>query len=315
MRITITRRLPAGESARLGDWYAVEEIDRGRPLTRAELKEALSECDVALCMLTDKIDEETLGRSVKLVITYSVGFDHIHLPTLAARGVKLCHTPAVLTEATADLAFAALLASARDITPAERFMREGRFVGVGPSLFLGKKVSGARLGIVGMGRIGQAVARRAAGFGMQMAYCSRTRLPEATERSLGLRFMERDALFRESDFISLHCPLTAETRHLIGARELALMKKNACLVNTARGALIDEMALVAHLRANPEFRAALDVYEREPELAQGLAESENALLLPHIGSADEATRGEMARLVVDEAIRFAKGEPLRYEVH
>lgn len=315
MRVTVTRRLPGADAGRLGEWFdEVAVIEEGRPLTRQELKEALRETDVVICSLTDRIDSETLGVGVKCVITYSVGIDHIHLPALAGKGIKLSHTPAVLTDATADLAWAALLACAREIAPAERFVREGRFNGFGPELFLGKRVAGARLGIVGMGRIGQAVARRARGFGMETIYHSRRGLPEAVERELGARRVGLAELLATSDFVSLHCPLTAETRHLVGAEALVSMKEDACLVNTARGALVDEAALVRHLAARPSFRAALDVYESEPKLADGLAAQPNALLLPHIGSADRATREEMTRIVIEEAIRFAKGEPLRYEV-
>lgn len=262
----------------------------------------LSCADVLIIQLSDVFTKDRLKelKSLKCLVTYSVGVNHVDLESLKERKIPLVHTRGVLTDATADLAWTLILAASRKVKPAMRYLEAGKFLGYSPTLFLGLELRGATLGIIGMGRIGQAVADRAKGFGMQVVFHS---------SKGGMALAE---LLKTSDVVSLHCPLNEKTRHLIGENELRLMKEKAILINTARGPVVDEKALVRHLQNNPQFTAGLDVYEAEPVLAPGLLELENAVLLPHIGSATEKTRHDMARICVEEAIRFAKKEPLQY---
>ena len=220
----------------------------------------------------------------------------------------MVNTPDVLTAASADFAWALLLATARRVVEGDALVRAGRFAGWAPELLLGVEVHGKTLGIVGAGRIGQAVAKRARGFAMRILYHNRTRLPEDVERELGLEYADLDALLKEADFVSLHCPLTPETRHLIGERELGLMKPTAVLINTARGPVVDEGALVQALREGRIYGAGLDVFENEPALHPGLAELPNVVLAPHIASAGRETRLQMVDLVVSDVLAVLKGQ-------
>lgn len=291
-----------------GVFASVEILEKSRPLSELELSEVLAESDVSICQLTDRIDARVAGKRLKHLCTYSVGLDHLDIEGLKAAGVRISHTPSVLTDATADLTWALILGAARRVVPASTFLKHGHFNGFGPKLFVGKALSGATLGILGMGRIGQAVARRAEGFGMKVIYHSRS------EVQCPYTAVSLEALLERSDVLSIHCPLNAQTRHLIGADALSMMKPDALIVNTARGPIIEEVALLMHLRKCPQFLAGLDVYEREPQVLDGLSDCDNALCLPHLGSAALQTRVEMAKLCVQEVIRFAKGESLRYEV-
>ena len=284
-------------------------VSEGVPPRGAErLREAGLAVDVGrldgqqalLCLLTDRIDADFLSAApgLRIVANMAVGTDNVDLEVAERLGVAVSNTPGVLTDATADLTFALLLAAARGLVHADRLVRAGGFTGWTPSLGVGLDVSGRTLGIVGAGRIGQAVARRAAGFGMLVLLHSRsggTPLGELLERS---------------DFVSLHVPLSEETHHLIGAAELARMKPTAVLVNTARGPIVDEAALVRALRERRLAAAALDVFEREPALEPGLAELPNVLLCPHLGSATINTRHRMAELAADNIIACAQGKPL-----
>jgi glyoxylate reductase len=237
-----------------------------------------------------------------------VGFDNVDLAAAEARGIWVTNTPGVLTDATADLAFGLLLAAARRIPESERFLRAGRFDGWAPLLFRGADLFGATLGIVGLGRIGQAMARRARAFGMRIVYAGRRAVDAEVERALEARRVELDELLATSDFVSLHCPLTPETRHLIDAGALARMKKGAILINTARGPIVDEAALVDALRSGHLAGAGLDVFEREPAVHPGLLELENVVLTPHTGSATMGTRRRMAELVCENLERALAGE-------
>ena len=244
-----------------------------------------------------------------MIANFGVGFEHIDLEAATRRGIPVTNTPGVLTETTADLAFALILATARRVVAGDQRVRQGKFQYWAPLLFLGQEVNGKTLGIIGMGRIGQAVARRAAGFGMKLLYHSRTRLAPAEEQSLGVSLQPLETLLREADFVTLHVPLTPHTRHLIGSRELELMKNSAYLINTARGPVVDEAALVAALRQGRIRGAGLDVYEKEPELSPGLADLENVVLLPHVGSATVETRTRMALMAAENLLAGLRGDP------
>lgn len=274
----------------------------------AELSPEEASARALVPLLTTRVDQALLARlpRLALVANVSVGVDHVDLEACRARGVAVTHTPDVLTDATADLAFALLLATARRVGEAERHLRSHGFPPWSPGFMLGKRVAGATLGVVGFGRIGRAVARRAAGFGMPVLYTSRTQLhaePVAERVSL-------DELLSRADFVSLHVPLSAATRHLLGRRELARMKPGAVLVNTSRGAVVDEEALVEALAHGPLFAAGLDVYEHEPAVHPGLLARENVVLVPHIGSAEAETRRAMALLAADNVVAFLQGRPL-----
>ncbi|HBD10459.1 MAG TPA: D-glycerate dehydrogenase, partial [Syntrophobacteraceae bacterium] len=264
-----------------------------------------------LCTITDRIDGELLNHApgLKVIANNGVGFDHIDIEAATRRGILVTNTPGVLTDATADLTFALLLATARRVAEGDRRTRCGAFSFWAPLHFLGLEVTGKTLGIVGFGRIGKAVAKRAAGFDMKILYTSRSRMDPSQEKDLKVSFAPVDVLLREADFVSLHVPLTPRTRHLIGSRELQSMKPSACLINTARGAVVDEKALVKALREGVIHAAGLDVYENEPALSPGLVELENVVLLPHVGSATVETRTRMARMAAENLLAGLKGEP------
>jgi glyoxylate reductase len=281
-----------------------------RVLERAQLLEEVRGAAAILALLTDRIDAEVLdaaGGRLRIVANMAVGFDNIDLQAASARGIMVTNTPGVLTDATADLAWALLFAVARRIPESERFLRAGRFRHWGPLLFLGADIAGRTLGIVGAGRIGSAVARRARGFDMKVLYCNRSPRPQL-ETELGARRTSLEELLREADFVSLHLPLTPETRHIINARALALMKPTACLINTGRGPLVDEAALVEALAAGRPAGAALDVFEREPEVHPGLLARDDVVLTPHIGSATTSTRARMAVMAAENLIAGLRGE-------
>jgi glyoxylate reductase len=281
-RVLVTGPLPIDVSPLLPGHEVVGGAAR---LSREELLAEVAGVDALICLLTDRIDEELLARAPRLrvVAVFAVGVDNVDLAAAARRGVAVTNTPDVLTEATADLAFALLLAAARRLPEGQALARSGRWQGWEPTQLLGQDVHGRTLGIVGMGRIGRALARRARGFEMRVLGVS------SREGAL-------DRLLAEADFVSLHCPLTAATRGLIGARELALMKPTAILINTARGAIIDEAALIAALAAGRPGGAALDVFAAEPHIPEALRASPRVVLTPHLGSATLATRARMAEL-------------------
>ena len=284
---------------------------RTRPMDRQELLRRVADKEGLLCTITDRIDTEVLDRApgLKVIANYGVGFEHIDLDAATRRGIPVSNTPGVLTETTADLAFALILATARRVVAGDQRVRQGKFQYWAPLLFLGEEVNGKTLGIIGMGRIGKAVARRAAGFGMKLLYHSRTPLSPLEEQELGASLQPLETLLREADFVTLHVPLTPHTRHLIGSRELELMKDSAFLINTARGPVVDEAALVAALRQGQIRGAGLDVYEKEPELSPGLADLENVVLLPHLGSATVATRTRMAVMAAENLLAGLRGDP------
>lgn len=308
MRAFVSRHLPGDALSRLpSDVQAVVWPGDGPPPYDTLAREAAAS-DGLLCLLTDRVDDALLGAAPRLrvVSQMAVGVDNIDLHAATARGIPVGHTPGVLAETTADLAWALVLAASRRITEAERFVRAGRWTTWGPELLCGVDVHGGTLGVVGMGAIGRAVARRAKGFDMSVVYASPTTrdVDDATATAL-------DDLLAVADVVSLHCALTPATRSLIGARELALMKPTAVLVNAARGGVVDEAALVQALRAGRLFAAGLDVYATEPLPARSpLLELPNVVLTPHIGSASLATRARMARMAVDNLVAGLRGRPL-----
>jgi glyoxylate reductase len=274
-------------------------------------RDALAGAEALLCLLTDRVDAALLDLAprLKVVANAVVGYEHVDLAACRERGIVVTNTPDVLTDATADLAFALILSAVRQLPRAERGLRAGEFHGWGFWDYLGGDLSGKTLGIFGMGRIGQAVARRAAPFGMRIIYHSRTRLAAGVEAGLGAEWVDFDGLIARSDVLSLHAPLTPDTRHAIDAGALGRMRPGSVLVNTARGALVDEAALVRALRAGPLAGAGLDVYEHEPRMHPGLLDLPNVILLPHVGSATRETRTRMAMLAARNAHAVLSGEP------
>lgn len=264
-----------------------------------------------VALLTDRIDVSLLDRTPKLAIVanVAVGIDNIDLAACSARNVLVTNTPDVLTEATADLTFGLLIDAARRITEGDRLVRSGGFTGWTPTFLLGTRVFGMKLGIVGFGRIGKAVARRARGFGMHVGYTQRQRAPEGIERALGATYVPSlDELCRTSDAITIHAPLTEETRHLFSRQRLEAMRGGSILINTSRGPLIDEAALAHVLERGPLAAAGLDVFEDEPRVHPGLLARENVVLAPHIGSADRPTREAMASTAAANVIRALQGD-------
>jgi glyoxylate reductase len=308
-RVLLTRELPPGamEALRAGCELTVNPHDR--VLTKQELIAAAIGMDGLLCLVTNTIDAEVLGIEprLKVVSNYAVGYNNIDVAAATARGIPVCNTPGVLTETTADFAWALLLATARRVAEGDRFTRAGLFIEWKPLLLLGTDVYGKTLGIIGPGRIGQAVARRARGFEMRVLYAGRHALPPETEAECGMERVALEDLLRRADFVSIHAPYTRETHHLIGAPELALMQPTAYLINTARGPLVDELALVAALRSGQIAGAGLDVYEHEPGLAPGLIDLPNAVLAPHLGSASLETRTRMGLLAVENLFAVLNG--------
>ncbi|HEU5117060.1 MAG TPA: D-glycerate dehydrogenase, partial [Isosphaeraceae bacterium] len=289
---------------------AVDHVDvnlEDRPLRKQELIEAVEGRSAVLCLLTDRIDADVLeaARGCRIVANMAVGYNNIDVAEASKRGILVSNTPGILTECTADLTWALILGVARRVAEADRQMREGRFAGWGPLYMLGGDVTGATLGLVGPGRIATAVARRAVGFGMRLIYFGRRPSPELD--AMGAEPRPLDDLLSESDFVSLHVPLTDQTRHLIDARSLARMKPSAYLINTARGPVVDEAALVEALQAGRIAGAGLDVYENEPNMAKGLKDCPNTLLLPHLGSATIATRAAMSRIAAENLIAALRG--------
>ncbi len=310
MKVLITLKIPEEVLALIAREHQVEAYAEDRPFDRQRLLKSLADKEGLIGTITDRLDAEALAHApvLKVIANYGVGYEHIDVETATRLGIIVTNTPGVLTEATADVTFALLLAVARRIAEGDRYVRAGKFTFWAPFLFLGQEVSGKTLGIVGLGRIGRAVAQRALGFNMRIIYHSRTRLGPAEEKQLRVSYAPLKTLLQEADFVTLNVPLTPETRHLIGAPELALMKPTAYLINTARGPVVDEAALVAALGQGLIRGAGLDVYEREPELSPGLTDLENVVLLPHSGSATIETRTRMAVMAAENLLAGLRGQ-------
>lgn len=299
-KVLICSSLPGNTENCLTEGFEIE-INRGAPYSQEELLKRSHGKDAVISVLTNKIDAKFFNAcpSVKLVANVAVGYDNIDLNEAITRGIIVSNTPGVLTETTADLAFTLILSAARRSTNAESFLRQGRWQRFALDLLLGTDVHHKTLGIIGFGRIGQAVARRALGFSMKVLYTQRNRVNEALESELKAKYVSKDELFNSADFISINCPLMPETRHLISHQEFKAMKPSAILINTSRGPVVDEAALVQALKDGTIYGAGLDVYENEPAIHPGLLELDNVTLLPHIGSATIETRTAMGQLAVD----------------
>ena len=284
--------------------FEVDQFDKHTAIPRRLLLKKIRDKDGLLCILTEKVDQELLDAAprLKAVATYSVGFDHIDVKACSARQVAVTNTPGVLTETTADFTWALLLACARRVAEGDKFMRAGKYKAWDPMMLLGTDVYGKTLGIVGFGRIGQAVARRAAGFGMRVLYYDTQRIFPEVEKQFGAEYRELNDLLRESDFVTLHCVLDRATHHLIDEKAFALMRRSAYLVNAARGPIVDEKALVKALKSGRIRGAALDVYELEPKMAAGLAKLPNAVLAPHLACASLETRTKMGLMAAQGLI-------------
>jgi glyoxylate reductase len=316
-RVLITHKLPEEAVAIARQACDVHFTPLDRPLDAATLRQALTGMDGVICVVTDTIDAALLkaGADLKVVANVAAGYDNVDVPAATRRGVVITNTPGVVTESTADLTWGLLFSIARRIPEADRYIRAGKWKEWRLLLLLGNDVHGRTLGIVGMGRIGQAVARRARGFGMTILYHNRQRLPEALESELGATWVELETLLQKADFVSVHTPLTAETRHLIGEKELRMMQPTAYLINTSRGPVVDEAAVVRALREQWIAGAGLDVFEQEPEVPQALKDLENVVLLPHIGSASVASRTRMAVMAAQSAVAVLQGERPQHVVN
>lgn len=310
-RFFVTRPPSIDPRTVVGDEVLVRVFAEDRVPTRDEIVREARGCTTLLTLVSDRVDGALLDAlpEVRHVAQVAVGYDNVDVEACRARGVLVTHTPDVLTDATADLTWALILAVARRVREGEALIRGGRFAGWSPTMLLGMELAGRTLGIFGFGRIGRAVARRGLGFGMRIVYCSRSRAPREVEEALSAEPVSFEELLARADVISIHAPLTAETHHRFGEAALMAMKPGSILVNTARGPLIDEAALARALERGPLMGAGLDVYEREPAVHPSLLERDDVVLLPHLGSATYEARGRMARTALIDALRVARGEP------
>jgi glyoxylate reductase len=309
--VFVTRLIPQANIDELKKHFDVEVNYEDAALPKAELFSKIKGRDALLTQLTEMVDGELLdaaGPQLKIVANFAVGFNNFDLAAATSRGVVLTNTPGVLDNATATHTWGLLLATARRIVESDRYVRDGKWKGWAAMAFNGLDVDGRTLGIAGLGRIGQNVARKAKGFDMKIIYSGRSRNLDF-EKQFGATHVDKETLLKESDFLSLHVPLTAETRHYIGEKEFKLMKKTAVLINASRGAVVDEKALVKALREKEIWGAGLDVFENEPQIESGLAELDNVVIVPHIASSTIETRLAMGRIAANNIIKVLQGEP------
>lgn len=306
-KIFVTRLLPEVVMEKLNENFDVEVNQEDRALTKEEIIAGIKDRDILLCLLSDPIDSDIIDANpmLKGIVNYAVGYNNIDIEHASKLKIPVTNTPGVLTETTADMAWALLFSTARRIVESDKYVRAGKFKGWGPTLLLGADIYGKTLGIIGAGRIGTAVAKRAVGFDMKVCYYDNS---SQIENTINAEKVELGTLLKNSDYVSLHVPLQPETEHLISEKELKLMKKTAILINTSRGAVVDENALLKALQENWIAGAGLDVYENEPQLIDGLSNCENAVLAPHIASASVETRTNMGLIALDNAISITKGE-------
>ncbi|HLU92406.1 MAG TPA: D-glycerate dehydrogenase [Pedomonas sp.] len=301
-KVIVTRRLPEAVETRMAELFDVTLNLDDTPFDRAMLAEAMAEADVLVPTLTDEVDADLIagaGPNLKLIANFGNGIDHVDLAAARARGIIVTNTPGVLTDDTADMAMALILAVPRRLAEGQKLLRSGEWKGWTPTMMLGHRIHGKRLGIVGMGRIGQAIAQRARAFGMAVHYHNRRRLPEAAERAVEATYWPRlEAMLSRVDIVSINCPHTPETHHLFNAERLGLMQRHAYLINVARGEIVDEMALVDALATGRIAGAGLDVFEHEPRVHPDLLEMPNVVLLPHMGSATIEGRLAMGEKVI-----------------
>lgn len=316
-KVFITRNIPT-ELASLEQIATVEVWEQRQPPSQEILLEKINKIDGLICLLTDRIDRELIeaGTSLKVISQMAVGYDNIDITAATARKIPVGNTPGVLTDATADFTWALLMAAARRVVEADRFTRAGKWQTWEPDLLLGPNITGATLGIIGFGRIGQGVARRAKGFDMGILYTSRHRCQPELEEYLGVEFVPFEVLLRESDFVTIHTPLSEETDHLFSDREFELMKSSAILINTARGAVVNPDALYRALKSGKIAGAALDVTQPEPiAMDSPLLTLDNLIIAPHIGSASRQTRDKMGQIAIANLVAGLEGNPSPYCVN
>ncbi len=306
-KVFLTRKIPQVALDELNNICDLSFNNEDRVMAKRELIVAAKDCEVLFCLLNDTIDKEVIDNlpNLKGIVNYAVGYNNIDVEYATSKNIAVTNTPGVLTETTADLAWALIFSVARRVVEADTFTRAGKFVGWAPELFLGGDIYGKTLGIIGSGRIGTAVAKRSVGFGMKVLYVSRTSVMENVP---GATKVNLETLLKESDFISLHVPLLPSTKHLICAEQFNMMKPTAYLINTSRGAVVNEEDLVKALQNQTIAGAGLDVYENEPKLAEDLAKQDNVVLLPHIGSGSLETRTLMGFICINNIKAILKGE-------
>src|SRR3989339_664653 len=314
--VYLTRRIPEqgiNILRKQGYKLAINPLDK--PVARATILREIANADALLCMLSDQIDREVIdaGRNLKVISTYAVGVDNIDVICASKKGIIVTNTPGVLTEATAEVTWALLFACARRVTEADRYVRAGRFKVWGPTLLLGRLIGGKTLGIIGAGRIGQSVGRKARAFGMKVLYFNRSKEPEF-EKQTSARKTSLKQLLRKSDFITLHLPLTRDTKHFIKLKEFRMMKQTAFFINVARGPIVREADLAYALKHNIIAGAGLDVYENEPKVHPGLLKLDNVTLLPHLGSATVESRTRMAEIAAENIVAVLQGRKPLFRV-
>lgn len=309
MKVFVTRKIPEPGIEILRKEFEIEVNPYDRVLPKEKIIKGLKGKDGLLCLLTDSIDADVINSEpkLKMISSYAVGYNNIDIKAATKRGIPVSNTPGVLTDATSDMAWALLFSVARRIVEADKFTRAGKFKGWGPMLMHGQDVTNKTLGVVGAGRIGTAFALKSKGFNMNVLYVDEKK-NETLEKEVNAKKVTFDELIKKSDFISLHVPLIPSTHHLIGEKELEMMKKNAVLINTSRGPVVDEQALVFALKEKQIFGAGLDVYEHEPEIAKELKKLDNAIIQPHSASATIETRTKMAVMAAENMVAGLKGK-------
>ncbi|MGE5678619.1 MAG: 2-hydroxyacid dehydrogenase [Pseudomonadota bacterium] len=308
-KVFVTRQIPEASMTELKQQFDVTVNPDDRVLSREELLAGVKGMDAVLCLLTDTIDAEVFdaaGPQCRIFANYAVGYNNVDVAAATERGIIVTNTPDVLNDATADLAWTLLFAVSRRIAEADRYARAGKYKGWGPLLLLGRDITGKKLGIIGAGRIGCNLARKAKGFDMELLYTDTKQ--NARMEELGARYMDKEALLREADFISVHVPLTPQTKHYIGEKEFGLMKKEAVFVNTSRGPVVDEKALVRALSEGWIWGAGLDVFENEPDIEPGLLGLDNVIIVPHIASATIETRTNMGLIAAGNILKVLNGQ-------